>query len=262
MSPLKKSINPVRKKSLQATEVAPIGAAFSNGIKKYLPYLEDLRRRLYWSVIVFIAVFIGGFLSSGFFLKKFIAFFNIKGAVIATTSPFQLADVAMTIGFFFASLVIIPLAAWHLFSFVSAALTSKERRWFLLSVPVSLFLFVLGFTYGFFILYNTLGLLAALNLSLGIQNVWDISSFLSQIFITSSLLGFVFQFPLVLTALIRLGALEAGFLKQHRRGAVFIIFVLVSLLPPTDGLSLIIMALPLVLLYEITIFINTKRYAR
>jgi sec-independent protein translocase protein TatC len=82
--------------------------------------------------------------------------------------------------------------------------------------------------------------------------------FLSQIISTAILLGILFQFPIVFTFVIRLGVVDVNFLKEKRRFSVLIIFIFTSLLPPTDGLSLIAMALPLILLYELTIYANSK----
>ena len=229
---------------------------FKDNVKKFLPYLEDVRRRLYRLTIVFIVVFVVGFFLTSFLIRHVVSVFDIPDVLIATTSPFQFADVAMDVGFFIALMVTIPLAVYSIFSFASSAMTRHERFRFLLSVPVSVGLFVTGFSYGFFILYYSFGLLARLNESLGIKNIWDISSFLSQIFITSSLLGIVFQFPLILTVIIRLGLMDVRVLREKRRFAYFIVCILVALLPPTDGLSLLAMALPLVFLYEATILLN------
>ncbi len=231
---------------------------FVKHLETFLPYLEDLRRRIYWSTIIFTLVFIGGFFSSAFILKHFVSFFSIKDVLIATTSPFQFADLAVDIGFFFAIIITLPLVIFHLYAFLRPALTRKEKIWFTFSIPLSLLLFICGFLYGVLILYYSFELLARLNEGLGIRNIWDIGSFLSQIFITSSLLGIVFQFPLVLSLGIKLQLINTSFLKEKRRVALFIIFVIVSLLPPTDGLSLIAMALPLIILYEATILINTN----
>lgn len=233
--------------------------SFTEKLKQYLPYLEDLRRRLVWSTLIFCAVFIVGFFSAGKIIKYFVHMFNIDNVVLATSSPFQFASLAMDIGFFSALLITLPLVIFHIFSFTSSALTTKEKKWFFFSVPISLFLFCLGFFYSFLILYYSFDLLARLNESFGIKNIWDIGTFLSQIFITSSLLGIVFQFPIILTVLIRLTILNVNFLKEKRRVAIFSIVVLTALLPPTDGLSLLAMVVPLIVLYEATILINLNK---
>jgi sec-independent protein translocase protein TatC len=107
-------------------------------------------------------------------------------------------------------------------------------------------------------MYYALVILAKINISIGIQNVWDIGMFLSQIIMTSTLLGVLFQFPIVATFILKTEIITVDNLRDKRRVAVLIIFIFTSLLPPTDGLSLVAMALPLVLLYEVTIFVNSK----
>lgn len=229
---------------------------FKLRIQQFLPYLEDIQKRFYSSTIIVVIVFFLGFFSTGFLLKKFILYFRLDNVTLATTSPFQFAHIAIDIGIFCALLIGLFLFMYHFFMFAYSALTKKEMRGLLLSIPLSLLLFIAGFTYGFFILLYSFKLLASINVSLGIQNIWDISLFISQIAITSALLGLVFQMPLVLTLLIKMNVLSVSLLKSKRRLVVLLLCVLVALLPPTDGLSLIAMALPLYLLYEVTILIN------
>jgi len=221
--------------------------------------LEDLRHRLYRVVILFAIFFLVGFLSTGMILKKLLAIIHLGQVTITTSSPFQFADLAMDFGFFLAIIVCVPYIIYSFYIFIVPALTKNEKIKLLKSVPFSIGLFIIGFSYGFFILYYTLDLLASINISLGIANFWNISQFLSEIFITSALLGLVFEFPIFLTLLIKLRIITLQTLKNNRRIAYFMIFVLVSLLPPTDGLSLIAMASPLVLLYEVTVLLNNKK---
>ena len=232
---------------------------FKKNIEKFLPFLEDLRSRLYRGVVLFVFIFVGGFLSAGIILKKLLKLVHFDQVIIATSSPFQFADVAMDVGFFLAITVSIPYIIYSFYAFVAPALTRNEKIKLFRSIPLSVVLFIAGFFYGFFILYYALGFLAAINTRLGIANFWNISQFLAELLITSALLGLVFEFPLLLSLLIKLGMITPQTLKHNRRVAYFLIFCLVSLLPPTDGVSLIAMALPLALLYEGTILLNARR---
>lgn len=228
----------------------------SKNVEKLLPFLEDLRRRLYGGVVLFVVFFIGGFLSAGTILKKVLSLIHVDEVVIATTSPFQFVDLAMDVGFFLAIIVSAPYIIYSSYAFIAPALSRSEKMKLLKSIPLSIVLFIVGFVYGFFVLYYALGLLALINVGLGIANIWNISQFLSQIFTTATLLGLVFEFPLLLTLLIKLGIIKPQALKDKRRIAYFAMFCLTALLPPTDGISLIAMMLPLVLLYEVTIWSN------
>ena len=166
----------------------------------------------------------------------------------------------MNFGFFFAIIACVPYIIYSFYIFIVPALTKDERIKLLRFIPLSIVLFIIGFSYGFFILSFALEILASMNVRLGIANFWNIGQFLSQIFITSALLGLVFEFPLLLTLLIKLGIITPQNLKDWRRVAYFIMLLLGALLPPTDGLSLIAMTLPLVLLYEVTILLNNKNH--
>lgn len=232
---------------------------FNKKIEEFLPFLEDLRCRLYRGVILFVVFFIGGFLSAGIILKKVLSLVQIDQVTIATSSPFQFANVAMDVGFFIAIMVSVPYIIYSFYAFIVPALTRGEKIKLLQSIPISIGLFVIGFFYGFSILYYALGLLASINVSMGVNNIWDISQFLSQMFITAALLGLVFEFPLLLTLMVKLGIIDHQTLRNKRRIAYFVTFCLTSLLPPTDGISLIAMSLPLVLLYEVTILLNNKK---
>ena len=233
---------------------------FKKNIEKFLPFLEDLRERLYRGVILFVVFFSGGFLSAGIILKKILKLVHIDQVIIATSSPFQFTDIAMDVGFFLAIMVSVPYIIHSFYVFILPALTRSEKIKLFKSIPLSVGLFIVGFFYGFFILYYALGLLASINISLGIANFWNIGQFLTQMLITSALLGLVFELPLLLSLLIKLGITTPQTLKNNRRIAYFLTICLTALLPPTDGVSLVAMALPLVLLYEGTILLNNKKY--
>ena len=224
--------------------------------EKFYPYLEDLKQRLYRGVVLFAVMFFVGFFQTAGFLRFIISNFNIKDVVIATTSPFQFTSLATDVGFFLATVVCIPYTIYNMYAFMTPALTKKEKKFLYLSIPVCVFLFAVGFAYGFFILYNTLQLLANINVGIGIQNIWNVSDFVMQIFMTASFLGLFFEFPIAVTLLLKMKIIKVKMLKEKRRLAYFLIFALTALLPPTDGISLIAIALPLILLYEVTILFN------
>ncbi len=226
--------------------------------EKFYPYLEDLKQRLYKGVVLFSIMFFVGFFQTSIILRYIISNLNIKDVVIAATSPFQFTSLATDVGFFLAIIVSIPYFMYNVYAFIAPAITKKERNFIYLSIPVCLLLFTFGFLYGFFILYYTLQLLANINTGIGIQNIWDVSNFIMQIFMTASFLGLFFEFPIIMTLMIKTNMLNVKTLKNKRRIAYFLIFALTALLPPTDGISLIAISLPLILLYEVTILFNNN----
>lgn len=235
---------------------------FQQNLAPYAAYLNGFRRRLLTVVKIFALVFVVVFLNTGPIIRILLRYLQMDKVSVVTTSPFQLVELAMSIGFFVACVVTIPLCIYYLYSFLKPALRRHERRYFLLSVPLGVLLFCIGFLYSSVMLYYAVRLIAVVNTNLGVANYWDISTFIYQIVLTSTLLGLMFLFPLVMTVLIRVGVLTVEFLRSKRRHAIVVIFIIVSLLPPTDGVSLVLMAVPLVLIYEITVWSNRRSRVR
>ncbi|KND49191.1 MAG: sec-independent protein translocase protein TatC [Parcubacteria bacterium C7867-008] len=226
-------------------------------VAEYGDYLEEIRKRLYRVVIVFIVSFLIGLFSTNLFVHFFLTFLKVKDVIIVATSPFQLLDLAMTTGFFLATLITIPFAIQQTYTFLSGGLLPQERKIFFTLIPLTVVLFCIGFTYGFTVMYYAVQVIAQVNIGFGIANLWNVTQFISQILLTSALLGLIFEFPIILTLLIRLGVFPVSFLRAKRRVAIAIIVIFVALLPPTDGLSFMVMSLPLVGIYELTIFLNS-----
>lgn len=229
---------------------------FQKILNKYEIYFEELRSKLLLLTKIFVIVFAIGFFITTPVIKLMMKYINMPGVTIVTTSPFQLIDLAMSVGFFTACIVTAPVFVYYLYDFLKPGLLPKEKKSFLWSLPIGFLLFLTGFFYGCGILYYGIKLIAQVNVGIGIANYWNISTFISQIVLTSSLLGMLFIFPMIITFLIRLGIMSVNMLKSKRRQAIVIIFIIVSLLPPTDGVSLIMMALPLVLIFELTVLFN------
>lgn len=225
------------------------------GIAAYYPYLDDIRQRVYGLAVIFLILFILGFLGAGFILRIIVSFFSIPHVSIVATSPFQFIDLAMSVGMLLAIVVCIPLALYHLYAFLKDCLHTKERLLFFGLLPIGAILFVMGFLYGFGVLYYALGAIATLNISLGVANLWDIGRFLSQIGLSATLLGLLFQFPIACTLLIRAKLITPLMLRKKWRHAIMIMLIFTALLPPTDGLSLIIMVVPLCVLYGLLLII-------
>jgi sec-independent protein translocase protein TatC len=229
---------------------------FEQILADYGPYIDDLWSRIYKLAFVFIILFVLGFFEAGWLMKHFISLFALSGVTIIVTSPFQFIDLAVSVGLFVAFVFCTPIAIWNFYAFLRPAVSKTEFSVLLKTLPVSLFLFFFGFAYGFFALYWGLRGLAEINIAVGLKNYWDIGLFISQLFMTATLLGILFQFPIIIYILVKMGVIQNQLLQSKRRVVYAGIVVIVAILPPTDGLSLIIMSVPLVLMYEIIVLIT------
>jgi sec-independent protein translocase protein TatC len=219
-------------------------------------HLTELRDRL---VRAFIAVGIG-FVVSYFFKEKIFEFLTAplikamgeNGKMIFTGLPeafFTYLKVAL-----FAGIVVsTPVIFYEFWMFISPGLYSKEKRFILPVVVLSLFFFLVGSSFGYFIVfpYGFTFFLGFSNES--IQAMPTMKEYLG--FATKMLLafGFVFELPLVITFMAKMGLVSVAFLKKNRKYAVLIFFTGAALITPPDVITQIMMAIPLMILYEISI---------
>lgn len=153
-------------------------------------------------------------------------------------------------------LVTLPLILYQALAFV-LSLRKKKYRGALLLTAAICFLFLLGLAFAYFVVFPF-----AMNFFLSFASAdigaeWSIGRYLSFTVSFLFAFGLVFQIPLLFWFLGSIGVLSAAFLKRHRRFAVVIILILAAILTPPDVFSQILMAIPLLILYECGILLVT-----
>jgi len=152
-----------------------------------------------------------------------------------------------------------PYVFWQFWKFVKPALKKNElknTRGVIFWVST---LFFIGVLFGYFIIAPyTINFFASFSLDDNIQNIWTIASYFNTIVPLILGSGLAFQLPLVLYFLSKIGVVSAVFLRKYRRHAILIIVIFVSIITPPDMLSTIICSIPLILLYEISIFLSNR----
>lgn len=229
---------------------------------RYTPYLSEIRKRLLFIFSIFSIAWIVGFIYYQPIVMRIMQLYNFKGVNIAFTSPFQFIDLAINSGMIIGIFVTFPLIIYQFLSFLRPALQPREFRLVLKLIPLSIFLFIIGFAFGTWLMKFIVSMYSQQTSQLDIQNLWDINHFLSQFFLTSTLLGLLFQLPIVLTLLLRLGAVKHSTVSKQRLPIYAFLIVLDVLLPPTDLFSMIMMFLPLVIIFEITLLLNRNIKAK
>lgn len=225
-------------------------------ISRYLPYLYEIRKRILFVFSIFFVAWIVGFIYYQPIVLFIMGLYELKGINIAFTSPFQFINLAIKAGFIVGLVASLPLATYQIMSFLRPALHKKEHKLLVSLLPFSVILFTLGLGFGMWMMKFIITIFSQQSSNLSISNLWDIDKFLSQIFSTGILLGLLFQFPLVITILIRLHVVAFSAIKKQRLAAYGLLMLFAVLMPPTDIFSLCIMFLPLAILFEITLLLN------
>src|SRR3990172_168050 len=224
--------------------------------QEYLPFLHDIRRRLIFILGSFIAFALLGALYYEQIVIFALKIFRIEGVNFAFTSQFQFINLALSSALVVGVLGVLPVVIYQVISFLKPGLQRKEYRFLITLIPLAFFLFALGFSYGVAVMKYVINLFYANTLKLDVTNLLDISTFLSQIIITSSLLGVMFEFPLVITALLKMKVVTLDAVVARRPFIYFGLLLVAAVLPPTDVLSLALLTLPLFLIFETTVLFN------
>lgn len=223
---------------------------------RYLPFLTEIRRRLLFIVSLFLISGVLGFFYNEKIVSFVLKFFKLEGVNIVFTSPFQFFNLAISSGFLVGVVVVFPVLIYQLLSFLKPALSKHEYKTIIALSPISIFLFLVGFGFGVITMRYVVTLFYEKSVGLSIGNFLDVTNLLSQILMTSILMGLAFQFPVILTILMKLRILKYRTVVKQRFLVYIISVVFATLLPPTDLLSLVLLTLPLIFLYELSLILN------
>ncbi len=154
-------------------------------------------------------------------------------------------------------IVSVPNIFYQLWKFIAPALKKQERKYILAIVIYSSLCFLIGIAFAYFIMLPLTMKFAAQFGSKEIINQFAIDEYMSIIISVMLAAGLIFELPMISFFLSKLGILTPEFMRKYRKHAIVVIMVAAAILTPgTDPVSQVILAVPLVLLYEISILIS------
>ncbi len=234
-----------------------------------MEHLVELRSRLMWSIAAFFVAFVVCF----YFAKQLFnllvlpyqwavswADLDIAGSGLIYTAPQEFFFTQIKIAMFGALIIAFPVIATQVYKFVAPGLYKNERRAFFPFLVASPLLFLTGgaLVYFFFTPMVMWFFLAMQETGgenqVSIQLLPKVSEYLGLVMTLVFSFGLVFQLPVVTSLLARAGLLSSQALADKRKYAIVIAFVVAAVLTPPDPVSQIGLALPTILLYEISIF--------
>lgn len=160
---------------------------------------------------------------------------------------------AVSFGFLCAS----PYILYQLFRFVSPALYAEERRYAFLLVGSSYIMFILGVMISYFLIFPfTFRFLGTYQVSSDIENMISITSYMNTFLFMCLAMGVIFEMPVLTWLFAKFGFITADFMKNYRKHAYVVILILAAVITPTsDVVTLMLVSLPMILLYELSIVI-------
>ncbi|MBY5809740.1 twin-arginine translocase subunit TatC [Rhizobium leguminosarum] len=234
-----------------------------------IEHLMELRARLMWSIGAFFVAFIACF----FFAKNLFNYLvipyktavqwanlDVEKAQLIYTAPQEFFFTQVKVAMFGGLVVAFPIIAAQVYKFVAPGLYKNERQAFLPFLVASPVLFLMGgaLVYFFFtpmVMWFFLSMQQAPGHDeIAISLMPKVSEYLSLIMTLVFSFGLVFQLPVITTLLARVGLLTSQWLAEKRKFAIVLAFVVAAVLTPPDPMSQIGLAIPTILLYEISIY--------
>ncbi|MCL4112454.1 UNVERIFIED_CONTAM: hypothetical protein GTU68_046980 [Idotea baltica] len=250
----------------------------------FLDHLEDLRWHL---VRICIAIVLCG--TVAFLFKHFIfdviilgpkemsfptyrwlcnasQFIGIEGSSFCGESfPFKIQSRTMA-GQFSAHLwtsiyagfiIAFPYILYQLWSFISPGMHPNERKHSSGFIIISSILFFIGVLFGYYIVTPlSINFLGTYTVSQQVHNDFDLASYIGLVRATVIASGIIFELPIIIYFLTKIGLVTPEFLKKYRKYALVIVLILSAIITPPDIASQVIVAIPILILYQVSIFIS------
>ncbi|GAB4437750.1 MAG: twin-arginine translocase subunit TatC [Anaerolineae bacterium] len=229
-------------------------------VMSFLEHLDDLRKHLMRAGLALIITTGLSLFFTGEILRYLLTPYGPEER-LQILGPTESVVVYFRVALLAGAILAMPIITWQLFGFILPGLTSKERRWVLLSLPGITAFFLLGVSFAWFIMTP-----AALKFLSEFQSEvfyveWTADAYIA--FVTALLfwIGVAFETPLVLTVLARLGLVGPRALIRNWRLAIVLTAVLAALITPTiDPFNMALVMGPLLALYVLSIFMTAIAY--
>jgi sec-independent protein translocase protein TatC len=225
-----------------------------------LGHLSELRRRLTWSALA-IAI---GVAVCFIFYKQIFAILELpaRGVPLIVIDPTERMSAIMLVCFIGGIIVAMPVLLYHGIMFVAPALSKQEKKGVFILIPWIAIMFLGGVVFGYYMLAPwTIWFLSGFGSELAAAT-YRLSAYIGFLSKLLLLVGLVFEMPVLTTLLARLGILKPQWLSGKRGLAMIISFVAAAIITPPDPITQLLLAIPLILLYELSILLAKVAYRR
>jgi sec-independent protein translocase protein TatC len=225
----------------------------------FLDHLEELRRRVIWSLVALVALSVLGFFLVteanvlGILERPFHLVLPDEG--LRYTSPTTPVVITFKLAFVVGFILALPVIAYQTWAFFSPALYEHERKFVLPAIAVGFVLFLCGIAMAYFLVLP-LGLRFLIGFQAeSLTPIITVDEYLR--FATRLILAFgiIFEMPVVLVLLSLLGIVTPASLRRYQRHALVVLAVCAALLTPADLGTMFMLLVPMVLLYELSIWL-------
>ncbi len=226
-------------------------------------HLGEFRRRLIYVLIVLVIGMIIGLLLADPAYNYLMSQEPVKGMSLHAFSLWDGIGMYMKFALVIALVLVLPFAALQLWSFVKPALRVKEQRATLLYVPFVLIMFLIGLAFSYFVVFPmAFNFTTKVARHLKLEETYGILQYFSFMFNILIPISLLFELPIVIMFLTKLRILTPQRLRKMRRLSYFILIFIGVVVTPPDFISDSLVAIPLILLYEVSVILSSVVYRK
>lgn len=225
-------------------------------------HLTELRKRLIWVVVVLVVAMIGGFFAAKPLLVYLMHAEPASSIITLNTfSPWDAIRLYMQFSFAIGLVVTLPFTLTQIWLFVKPGLLPNEQKATLRYIPGAVLLFLLGLSFAYFVIFPmAFYFTSTVTRSLSLTETYGAAQYFSFMFNILLPMALLFELPVVVMFLTKLHILNPARLKKLRRYAYLVLVVIATVVTPPDFISDILVAVPMILLYEISIWLSARIY--
>lgn len=228
-----------------------------------LDHVGELRKRLLWSLIVLVISMIGGLFAAEPILDY------LKSQPPANTiewnafSPWDPINIYMKFALIIGLSVSLPVILYHVWAFVKPGLRSIEQKATIKYIPFAVILFFSGLSFAYFVIFPmAFYFTSSVSKHLNLTETYGISQYFSFMFNILLPMALLFELPVVVMFLTKIRILNPKRLQKMRRLSYLVLVVISTLVTPPDLISDILVAVPLILLYEFSVLLSRMIYRK
>ena len=157
----------------------------------------------------------------------------------------------------FGFIMAFPFIVWEIWKFIKPALYDAEKKNAKSFIIITSFLFFVGILFGYYVITPlSINFLGSYRVAEEVRNNFDLSSYTGLLKASCLSSGFIFELPIVIYFLTKMGLVTPEFLKKYRKYALVMVLILAAIITPPDIISQVIVAIPMIVLYEVSIRIS------
>jgi len=229
-----------------------------------IEHLTELRRRVIWVLVVFALAVILGFVVS----KPIIVYLKsvppANGITWNVFSPWEPLRIYMNVAFVIGLIISLPVTLYHIWAFVKPGLREEERKASIKYIPFAFLMFLLGLAFGYYVVFPmAFYFTTTITQSLSLTETYGIAQYFSFMFNILIPLSIVFEMPIIVMFLTKLRLLNPERLHKMRKLSYMMIVIVSTIITPSpDAVTALIVAVPMVVLYELSVYLSKVVYRK